>query len=111
MTRSDTNAANRVLNAADYLLLEIARCPVVEYCLEQPHRSHPCAEIVRSQGATELTDFQVPEPWSGPISTAPILFVSSNPSISKSFPPSDLDEEYPTGSSSSWPDARIVDFF
>jgi hypothetical protein len=93
------------------LLLEIAKCPVVQCCLEQPERSHPCAEIVLSQGAATIADFQVPEPWSGPIATAPILFISSNPSISRSDPPSDLDEEYPTRSSTTWPDARLVDSF
>jgi len=111
VTRSDANGEELVPNDVSSLLLEITKCPVVQFCLGQPEQSHPCAELVRSQGAATLADFQVPEPWSGPIATAPILFISSNPSISRSDPPSDLDEEYPTGSSAAWPDARIVDFF
>jgi hypothetical protein len=111
MTRSDADGEQLVTNDDSSLLLEIAKCPVVQFCLEQPARSHPCAEIVRSQDAVTLADFQIPEPWSGPITTAPILFISSNPSISRSDPPSDLDEEYPIGSETEWPDARIVDFF
>ena len=43
----------------------------------------------------------MPEPWSGHLASAPILFVSSNPSIS-------LAEEYPRWR---WTDAQIVDFF
>jgi len=43
----------------------------------------------------------VPEPWSGHIERAPILFVSSNPSI-------DRAEAYPVGD---WEDSRRVDFF
>lgn len=46
-------------------------------------------------------DFQVPEPWSGHISRAPVLFVSSNPSI-------DPGEVYPAGD---WDDERRIDFF
>jgi hypothetical protein len=111
MSRDDANGEQLVPNEASHLLLEIAKCPVVQCCLEQPERSHPCAEIVLSQGAATIADFQVPEPWSGPIATAPILFISSNPSISRSDPPSDLDEEYPTRSSTTWPDARLVDSF
>lgn len=40
-----------------------------------------CPLIVASQGV-ELNDFQVPEPWAGDVGTAPVLFISSNPSIS-----------------------------
>lgn len=43
----------------------------------------------------------MPEPWSGHIERAPILFVSSNPSI-------DRAEAYPAGG---WDDARRADFF
>jgi hypothetical protein len=40
-------------------------------------------------------DFQVPEPWAGHLDVAPLLFVSSNPSISGSEP-------YPPWSASSY---------
>lgn len=83
------------------LLLRVARCPIVADCLAHPHEPHPCREIVLSQGAPSLATHQVPEPWTGHIATAPILFVSSNPSIS-------MDEEYPSGS---WDDSDIIEFF
>jgi uracil-DNA glycosylase len=62
----------------------IARCPNVNTCLNAQKSFHPCGAIVLSQsdrceGNYEL--FQVPEPWVGQIDVAPILFVSSNPSI------------------------------
>ncbi|MDA1280176.1 MAG: hypothetical protein O3B95_09110 [Chloroflexi bacterium] len=44
---------------------------------------------------------QVPEPWNGNIETAPILYVSSNPSISE-------DEVYPTGH---WDDISMAEYF
>lgn len=34
-----------------------------------------------SPGVLSYSDFQVPEPWVGELDVAPILFVSSNPSI------------------------------
>ncbi|HLF72524.1 MAG TPA: uracil-DNA glycosylase family protein [Dehalococcoidia bacterium] len=89
------------------LLLEIARCPIASACLQTQDTAHPCHELVRSQGARGLSDFQVPEPWSGQIDRAKLLFISSNPGISKSDKKS-KQEEYPTGS---WPDTHIVDFF
>src|SRR5665213_1026871 len=53
---------------------------------------HPCRTIVRSQPIPpEL--FQLPEPWVGHIETAPLLFVSSKPSIG--------DDKHATRSSSS----------
>jgi hypothetical protein len=36
-----------------------------------------------AQGKRSLTRFQLPEPWVGQLDVAPILFVSSNPSIGK----------------------------
>jgi hypothetical protein len=49
----------------------------------------------------------VPEPWSGNLKTAPILFLGSNPSISTSDLP-DYKEKYPRWS---WTDSEIEDFF
>lgn len=61
----------------------IARCPNVKACYDGGGGG--CARIVRYQitqrGATTYDAFQVPEPWVGQIDVAPILFVSSNPSI------------------------------
>lgn len=84
----------------DVSLLEIARCPEIEKCLSE-HSTHPCTKIVRSQDIRGPAEFQVPEPWSGRIETAPILFISSNPSIS-------TEEIFPI---MDWKDADIVDFF
>lgn len=85
------------MTATRQLLLEIARCPVVAAC--KAGEEHPCSTIVRVQ-QVPLERYQVPEPWNGHIDTAPILFVSSNPSI---------DYEGPTVWASS--DADLVDTF
>jgi hypothetical protein len=79
--------------------MEIARCPAAtEICSGGAPASHPCNTIVTQQ--TGVT-FQVPEPWSGLIDVAPILFISSNPSI-------DEFEMYPD---QSWNPERLTDFF
>ncbi|CCF84227.1 uracil-DNA glycosylase family protein [Nitrolancea hollandica] len=83
------------------VLLEIVRCPNVRYCLANPDSGHPCAGIVLDQRSKTLEEYQVPEPWSGRLEQAPILFLSSNPSIS-------MEEEYPRWS---WSDDLITDFF
>lgn len=83
------------------LLHEIARCPVVELCLQNPSEKHPCHKIVLSQSSSSLGTHQVPEPWSGHIEQAPILFLSSNPSIS-------VAEEYPRWL---WSDEAVEDYF
>ncbi len=86
-------------NSLTDLLLEIAHCPSFN-----PNEDNPCKVIAQSQfiikGQSE-EDYQVPEPWSGDLENAPILFLSSNPSIS-------MREKYPR---SSWPNERIIDFF
>lgn len=92
---SDEDAAQR------RLLLEIARCPNAAKCLSGGAPHDACAEIVAVQNVTRLEDLQVPEPWSGRLDTARILFVSSNPALS-------LVDAYPTGASN---DDEIVSFF
>ena len=62
------------------LLAGICNCPNVRDA--RVDNGHPCAEVVRSQQAATLNDFQSPAPWVGWIHRAPILFVRSNPSIS-----------------------------
>ena len=84
------------------LLLQIARCPIVDRCLNGD-TSHPCSTIVRSQGVSSLDDFLAPEPWSGRLSIAPILFLSSNPSIGKA-----TYEQYPRAS---WPGDATFEYF
>lgn len=78
--------------ATNDLLLEIARCQNLN------SKDSPCRTIAQTQSEE---DRQVPEPWSGDLENAPILFLSSNPSIS-------MSEKYPR---SSWSDDKIIDFF
>jgi hypothetical protein len=65
----------------------ISRCVNVTACLNGNAAPHPCRTIVQSQapnyGDGTYAGFQVPEPWVGQVDVAPILFVSSNPSIGK----------------------------
>jgi uracil-DNA glycosylase len=84
------------------LLIKIARCPNVQRCLASDER-HPCRRVVAAQNVPDLPRFphQLPEPWSGHIETAPILFVGSNPSL-------DPSERFPT---KGWADQRIEAFF
>ena len=81
-------------NVCDYFHGRLAR---------KGKKPHPCYEIIRSQfGLYDCTynnyendcsnfkdNFQIPEPWSGHIDTAPLLFLGSNPNIdagSKDYP-------------------------
>ena len=78
------------------LLLSIAQCP--DLANARDNTSHPCAAVVRNQtGET----YQVPEPWTGHIETAPILFIGSNPGIHEI-------EYFPR---SSWSGPDTIDFF
>jgi hypothetical protein len=70
-------------------------------CLHGHDEGYGCESIVRSQNGREPQDFHVPEPWSGDLANAPVLFLASNPSF--------WDKEwYPT---ISWTDDALVDFF
>jgi hypothetical protein len=85
------------MSNSNALLLEIFRCPIIS----DPHNptyGGKCLKIVDFQ---QCSKFQYPEPWSGQIETAPILFISSNPSIGET-------ENYPNNS---WAENEIVDFF
>ncbi|MGE3172234.1 MAG: hypothetical protein AB7O97_06365 [Planctomycetota bacterium] len=81
------------------LLLSIARCPNVATC-KAGAAPHHCRRIVAVQTG-DLDAFQVPEPWSGRIEQAPILFLSSNPGIT-------AEERYPRWN---WTDDAIADYF
>jgi len=82
------------------LLLKVARCPNVERCLNG-EVGHCCSKIVLSQGKESTSEFQSPEPWSGHLSVAPILFLSSNPSIGVT-----TNEQYPRAS---WDNESIIE--
>ena len=87
------------MTGTDELLLEIARCPIAQRCLDGDF-GHPCSTVVHAQHV-DRDGFHVPEPWNGAIDTAPILFVSWNPSFNP-------NERFPTPG---WADADIVEFF
>jgi hypothetical protein len=78
------------------LLLEISNCSELR---RATNSSHPCHRIVNCQAGSE--EFQLPEPWTGHLSSAPILFISSNPSINE-------EEAYPT---TLWNNNVVTDFF
>jgi hypothetical protein len=80
------------------LLGEIVHCSVANEIRFGTSISCPCHKIVRLQTSAS---FQLPEPWSGQIDVAPILFISSSPSI-------DELELYPD---QSWDSDRTADFF
>lgn len=84
-------------------LHKIARCPNIQHYYNTPQSNHPCSKIISIQSSYPhmLSQHQVAEPWSGDIEHAPILFLSSNPSI-------DEREEFPLWS---WSDEQIADFF
>jgi hypothetical protein len=85
----------------DKILQEISRCPNVRGCLENPDRPHPCRKIVLRQQSKGIKEHQVPEPWSGDLTKAPLLFLSSNPSIND-------QEFYPRWS---WPESKVRTYF
>jgi len=83
------------------LLQKIIHCENVKNHFSNKDEKHPCSEIIK-QNSKKKESFQLPEPWSGDIENAPILFISSNPSISKK-------ELYPTWDNPN--NINIQDFF
>jgi hypothetical protein len=82
------------------LLWEISHCPNIGLCLADGQEKHPCFHVVRSQNR-ELDRFMLPEPWSGDLKRAPILFLGRGPLF-------DPDEESPHWS---WPRPLVEAFF
>jgi hypothetical protein len=77
--RADDRAAAPEASA---LFFEIAHCENVKvHFSADAAPSHPCWGVIATQAASSVETFQVPEPWCGDLEAAPILFVSSNPSI------------------------------
>lgn len=83
------------------LLIQIASCQVAKEEFQNPGKHISCSPIIRGQRATSWSNFQVPEPWTGHLASAPLLSLSSNPSIS-------YTEKYPTGG---WQVNDVIDFF
>lgn len=83
------------------LLTDIAFCPQMQRCLAVPNQEHPCRAIVTAQRSVGLGAHRLPQPWSGQLRTAPILFISPNPSWRAAV-------AYPTGD---WDSAAVAAFF
>lgn len=101
-------------------LLCIARCPVMEACLDSERSSHPCSGITGFQwqsidAPTRISRWrdthQLPEPWVGHLTEAPILFVSSNPSIRGQITPEGLAAPARDGITWDTRDDEIIDRF
>lgn len=86
------------MRPADELLLEISHCS--EISIAAHDKTHTCHSIVNTQDPS-WDGFQLPEPWSGDLENAKLLFIASNPSIN-------FEESYPN---KIWPADVIVDFF
>lgn len=82
------------------LHLEIARCPLLLRQMNDESLEQPCAALIKCQSLDRDTH-QVPEPWSGNLRTARILFFGSNPSIN-------MTERFPT---LAWTDDAVEDYF
>ena len=63
------------------LLEEIAHCPIVVSC--KSGHEHPCGRVVDLQRDASLSKHQVPEPWSGHLDEALILFVGTGPAMAR----------------------------
>lgn len=81
------------MNTGRELLESIVQCEIVERC--KAGEDLPCSKIVAVQDVP-LMEQQVPEPWTGHIEKARLVFISSNPSIDpfEAYPrwSDDLDE-------------------
>jgi len=71
--------ANFSPRPSDALALEIARCPIVQAVLAGDARGASCRAVVEFQKDRPVGNRWVPEPWSGHLSEAQVLFLSSNP--------------------------------
>ena len=88
------------------LARKIGSCPEVQSA--QKSASHPCHKVVSEQnGIIDIElNRQRPEPWVGSLSTAKLLFLSSNPSISEDL--GNTREDFPTYG---WTDKQAANFF
>lgn len=86
------------------LAIDISSCSDVARAWDD--RKHPCHKVVNYQRQTGLAGYQRPEPWMGGLTTARVLFIASNPSISDDE--SDMREDYPTRS---WSEEASAEFF
>ena len=85
--------------------MDILRCPVVDDCL-RPGGHSLGRHTVASWYSSEPSPHYVPEPWSGHLSAAPILFISSNPGGGKKGAGVNTD-----GTTNLWSDDNLVAAF
>ena len=90
------------------LLLKIARCQNMNGYYANKLDSQKCKKVIESQNFNSIEKFHLPEPWNGNIQNAPILFISSNPSISSKDNQGNYLEQFPINN---WPNHQIIDFF
>ena len=94
---------------AKNLALAISSCSDV--CTAISDKNHPCHKVVDWQAdkhGTQITEvlgskLHRPEPWTGDLESAKILFLSSNPSFNPV-------ENYPNWNSNQWTDDEISSF-
>jgi hypothetical protein len=97
------------MDEATKLALDISSCSEVDLALTDT--SHPCHGVVSWQSKQWIpaittianSDMHRPEAWTGDITKAPIIFLSSNPSFNK-------DENYPSWDLNKWAVEKILDF-
>lgn len=102
---------NNELSKVEELALAIATCKEIKVACQE--KKHPCNKIVLKQNNQASNTRQSPEPWAGSLEKAPLLFISSNPSISEggsdaeNFPIVDYFLGLP--SHLEWPQEKIAD--
>lgn len=88
------------------LAAEICNCPRRETALTD--KSSPCHKVVKNQlkVVDNFSEFHRPEPWIGRLSTAKLLFISSNPGLSV-----DQGSEREVFPTQSWSPEDSAEFF
>lgn len=100
---------NPINTPASTLALEIASCGELQSALDDV--AHPCHGVVSWQAKQwlppiskiEESEMHRPEAWTGDITKAQIMFLSSNPSFNSR-------ENFPNWIARNWPVEKIVDF-
>lgn len=97
------------LTQAHKLALDISSCD--EVCKAINDKTHPCSKVVNWQSmqwnppVLEIGGSKMhrPEPWTGDLQVAPMMFLSSNPSF-------DANENFPSWDQEKWPEQEIAKF-
>lgn len=94
---------------AEALAFEITSCNEIELAIRDS--AHPCHQVVSWQKekwrltvqSINESPMHRPEAWTGNLTKAPIIFISSNPSFN-------LEENFPNWQASLWSKSQILDF-